>query len=149
MLRILIQSDISELVKLEQTVHVVPWTKETFQLCFNNRYIGWAVEEQSKIIGFLIASIKERECHILNLCVAHPYQNQGWGARLLNHALHHAARLKLDMIYLEVRRTNTKAIALYEKMKFHLIGERKNYYPTVSGKEDALIFARLLHDYSI
>jgi hypothetical protein len=31
-------------------------------------------------------------------------------------------------------------------MAFQLIGERKNYYPIIHGYEDALIFAKSLHD---
>ena len=46
------------------------------------------------------------------------------------------------MVYLEVRRTNTPAISMYRNMNFKHIGERKNYYPTAKGSEDALIFVR-------
>jgi ribosomal-protein-alanine N-acetyltransferase len=47
-----------------------------------------------------------------------------------------------------VRRSNSHAISLYQKMNFHLVGERKEYYPTLSGYEDALVFAKRLVEHS-
>ena len=63
---------------------------------------------------------------------------------MLEYALDYAKQQGAMAAYLEVRRSNTPAIALYQKMQFLPIGERKNYYTTVSGSEDALVFARNL-----
>lgn len=43
-------------------------------------------------------------------------------------------------IYLEVRKSNTAAISLYEKCQFQKIYERKNYYS--SPVEDAFIYMK-------
>ncbi|VVC75280.1 Mycothiol acetyltransferase [Aquicella siphonis] len=147
MLRTLYPSDLDQLLTIENAVHVVPWTDTTFKACFQAGYVGWVVEIDKKIAGFIIISITIEECHILNLGVANEYQHQGWGRKLLQHALFHARDHGVGIAYLEVRRSNSRAIALYRKMKFHLVGERKDYYPTVSGHEDALIFAISLHDF--
>lgn len=104
------------------------------------------MEIDKKIIGFIIISLTIEECHILNLCVDREFQHQGWGRKLLEHALNHARKHGIGIAYLEVRRSNSRAISLYKKMKFHLVGERKGYYPTVAGNEDALIFAMSLHN---
>ena len=45
-------------------------------------------------------------------------------------------------ILLEVRPSNQPAIALYDKMDFHIIGRRPNYYPDT--REDALVMAKNL-----
>jgi ribosomal-protein-alanine N-acetyltransferase len=55
-----------------------------------------------------------------------------------------ARKREMSIVYLEVRRSNSRAIALYRGMQFLMIGERKNYYQTVNGPEDALIFAMSL-----
>ncbi|MBX3709047.1 MAG: ribosomal protein S18-alanine N-acetyltransferase [Gammaproteobacteria bacterium] len=141
MLRTLFQSDLSQLLVIEKSVHITPWTEETFKSCFQAGYIGWVVEMNKQISGFIIVALTMKECHILNLCVAHHCQHQGWGGKLLERALSHARQHGVNIAYLEVRRSNERAISLYKKMKFHLIGERKEYYPTVAGNEDALIFA--------
>jgi len=146
MLRSLFQSDIDQLLRIEKSVHISPWASETFKACFQAGYVGWLVEIDKKVIAFIITSIASEECHILNICVDRDFQRQGWGRKLLDHALQHAKQQRISIAYLEVRRSNSRAIALYKKMKFHLIGERKGYYVTVSGNEDALIFAMSLVD---
>ena len=54
---------------------------------------------------------------------------------------HHAER-----VFLEVRPSNTHAIALYDTMGFNEIGRRPNYYPGKRGREDALVMAIELLD---
>ena len=146
MLRKLAKSDLNQILFIEQAVHVSPWTEETFNTCFQSGYIGWVIEEQHKIIAFVMISLRDEECHILNLCVLHEYQHQGHGKHLMQHALKQAKQMGADIAYLEVRRSNSRAINLYTKLHFQLIGERKNYYPTVSGQEDALVFGKTLLD---
>jgi len=146
MLRTLFQSDLDQLLVIEKIVHVTPWVEATFKACFQSGYIGWVVEINKKIIGFIIISQTIEECHVLNVGVLHEYQHQGFGRKLLEHALSHAKQHGIGMAYLEVRRSNSRAISLYKQMQFHQVGERKGYYPTVSGNEDALIFAKSLHE---
>jgi ribosomal-protein-alanine N-acetyltransferase len=148
MLRTLFQSDIDQLLRIEKSVHIAPWGTETFKACFQAGYVGWLIELDKKVIGFIVISLTTEECHILNICVVRDYQHQGWGRKMLEHALDHARQHNINIAYLEVRRSNSRAISLYKKMKFQLIGERKGYYPTVTGHEDALIFAMSLHENS-
>jgi [ribosomal protein S18]-alanine N-acetyltransferase len=144
MLRTLFKSDLEQLLAIEKMVHVVPWTEETFKTCFQAGYLGWVAECDKKVIGFVFVSLRVDECHVLNLCVASEHQHKGWGRKLLEHALNYARQQGAGIVYLEVRQSNTRAISLYRKMRFHLIGQRKDYYPTVAGHEDALIFAKSL-----
>ena len=144
MFRAMKQADLDQLLVIENATHVVPWTEETFNVCFRSGYLGWVVEIEKKMIGFVIVSLQMDECHILNLVVLHAYQRQGWGRKLMEYALLQAEQRHLGIAYLEVRRSNSRAISLYQKLHFHQIGERKDYYPTVAGQEDALIFAKSL-----
>jgi [ribosomal protein S18]-alanine N-acetyltransferase len=144
-LRSIAQTDISDLLLIEQAVSVVPWTSEVFKTCFESGYKGFVITHEKKVIGFVIISLTVDECHILNLAVARDYQRQGFGHRLLKHVLTFVKQQGVGIVYLEVRRSNTRAINLYKKMHFLLIGERKDYYPTVAGREDALIYAVSLH----
>lgn len=144
MLRQLYKSDIDQILAIEESVHVAPWAEDTFHTCFDAGYLGWCIESNKRIVGFVMASYRADECHILNLCVARPQQGQGWGRKLMEHALAEASRLGILVAYLEVRASNSRAIELYKKMHFQQIGERRHYYPTVSGHEDALIFAKTI-----
>lgn len=145
MMRKLHPSDLASLMAIEQTVHVTPWTEDTFRTCFIAGHSGWVMEVAQTVVGFIMATFHADECHILNLCVSRPYQRQGYGRQLLEKALQHARSKGIGVVYLEVRKSNTQAIALYEKMQFQRVAERKGYYPTVAGNEDALIFAKALN----
>jgi ribosomal-protein-alanine N-acetyltransferase len=83
------------------------------------------------------------DAELLNISVAPAYQRKGIGQCLLAHAVN-CVKAKADMLFLEVRMSNRKAIALYEREDFFEVGQRKNYYPTVNGHEDALLMARQL-----
>lgn len=130
--------DLPQLVALEQATQAAPWTEDIFKRCLAIHYDCWVMDFQEKILGFVILSTTlTREGHILNLCVDPAYQGQGFGRKMLAYAMSQARQKGIDMVYLEVRRSNTRAISLYDKMNFIQIGERKNYYPG----EDALVFA--------
>lgn len=144
MLRNLHKADLPKVLKIETSVQVVPWTAETFNTCIESGYKGWVIEQDKSLVGFAIASMTKDECHILNLCIDRTYQYQGWGRKLLEYVLNEAREQGVGIAYLEVRRSNTRAIALYRKMHFLQIAERKDYYPTVAGDEDALVFAKRL-----
>lgn len=146
MLRKISRKDLPDLLAIEQAVSVMPWTETTFKSCFLAGYTGWAAIEEQKIIGFIMLSLHNQECHILNLCVDSHHQHQGWGIKLLKFALTDAKENNITIAYLEVRRSNVRAISLYRKLDFHLIGERSGYYPTSNGNEDALIFAKSLRN---
>ncbi|OGT39750.1 MAG: ribosomal-protein-alanine N-acetyltransferase [Gammaproteobacteria bacterium RIFCSPHIGHO2_12_FULL_38_14] len=146
MIRTISKSDLAQLLAIEQSVHVIPWTSDAFKTCFDAGYKGWVIEKNNRILGFIIVSFHPKECHILNICIHHEHQRCGYGWQLLEHVINEAKHDGATILYLEVRRSNTRAITLYKKMNFQLVGERKNYYPTVSGHEDALVFARLLAD---
>jgi ribosomal-protein-alanine N-acetyltransferase len=144
MIREFIKADLPQMLAIEQTVHIAPWADETFKTCLEANCKGWVVEIDKRVIGFVIASQSNDECHILNLCVRRDSQHQGWGSKLMAAALQSAKQKGIGIAYLEVRRSNTRAINLYKKMKFQQVGERKNYYPDPTGPEDALVFAKSL-----
>lgn len=145
MLRKFFQSDLKQILEIEKLVHIAPWTEETFKSCFQSGFLGWVIEHEDKIIGFLIMTLNASECHILNIAILSGFQRHGYGEKLLKYAMEHAKKEGAGIVYLEVRRSNSKAISLYRKLNFHLIGERKDYYPIPHGGEDALIFAKSLH----
>ncbi|MCC2666107.1 MAG: mshD 1 [Gammaproteobacteria bacterium] len=145
MLRKLTSDDSPQLVAIETTTQISPWPEEIFHQCFKMAGHGWGIETiEGKIIGFILVTFQVGECHILNLCVASDYQHQGYGQKLLHYALTEAQQQNIGIVYLEVRSTNTSAIQLYQKFDFKKIGERKKYYLSEKGHEDAWVFAKIL-----
>jgi len=77
------------------------------------------------------------EAHITTLATRRACRQQGIGERLLLQIIELAAKLRADVVTLEVRITNKQAQTLYEKYGFQKVGIRRAYY-TDNG-EDAII----------
>jgi len=76
------------------------------------------------------------EAHITVLAIDPCYHRRGLGRWLLVNLLADACQRELQRATLEVRASNSRAIALYESFGFQALGTRKRYYP---DGEDALI----------
>lgn len=145
-LRKMVKGDIPLVLQIETAAQGAPWTEEIFKSVLEHTYEGWVLEVDDEMVGYIILSMQLDECHILNLCIAPFYQHKGYGRQLMEYALSLARQQSLAFAYLEVRRSNTRAIALYTRLHFRQIGERPDYYHTVNGKEDALVYAVSLKD---
>lgn len=144
MLRPLDEHDLPDLMVIENATQEAPWSEAVFTRCFAMGYDFWGEEIDKKIVGFVVmAGTSAGENHILNLCVHPDYQRRGIGKSLMEFAMHQAkARHASSIMYLEVRRSNRNAIFLYNKLGFSQIAERKGYYPSQKGREDALVLAK-------
>jgi ribosomal-protein-alanine N-acetyltransferase len=100
-----------------------------------------SVDEQ--VVGFLSMQRMADEAEILDLGVLTSHRRQGVGARLLEAARKSARDSAVVELFLEVRRGNQAALALYEGSGFSQVGERKRYY---RDGEDALLLRTLLED---
>jgi ribosomal-protein-alanine N-acetyltransferase len=60
---------------------------------------------------------------------------------LLYLVIRDAERLGASRMYLEVRPSNAPALRLYHRTGYVQIGRRRDYYPDVDGREDALVLA--------
>ena len=70
------------------------------------------------------------------------YRLKGLGYTLLEQSISLLENMPVQ-IFLEVRESNTAAIALYEKSGFHQIDQRRNYYPGPNGgREHAIIMVK-------
>ena len=70
----------------------------------------------------------------------------GFGHGLLELLMQQAKVRDAEVTFLEVRESNLNAAGLYESFGFNEIGRRRNYYPAVGGREDALVMAYSLVD---
>jgi ribosomal-protein-alanine N-acetyltransferase len=76
------------------------------------------------------------EAHLTLLGIDPHYQRRGLGQWLLVHLLVDACDRGLTRATLEVRASNSRALALYHSFGFETLGSRRRYYP---DGEDALI----------
>ena len=64
----------------------------------------------------------------LSITVLHDYWSRGIGSRLMELLIDFAKKSGVEIIYLEVRSDNERAIALYEKFGFERIGIYNNFF---------------------
>ena len=96
------------------------------------------------VAGYGVLSIAAGEAHILNICVDRVHRSRGYGEQLLDEMLYRARTAQVRQIFLEVRPSNERAIALYRKKGFHQVANRPAYYQAHGGREDAAVFAKKL-----
>jgi ribosomal-protein-alanine N-acetyltransferase len=134
--------DISTVMKIESSAYAHPWSEGNFRDCLSAGYEMVIIELQQRIIGYGVMSIAAGEAHLLNLCIHPQKQKRGRGRKLLNHLMQLADQRKASTVYLEVRASNKRACTLYHMAGFNEIGFRSGYYPSGSGREDAIVFAK-------
>ena len=140
-LRDMQEADLPAIMAIERVAYEFPWTEGIMRDCFRFGYVCKVYESRAGILGYGILSIGAGECHFLNICIAPTQQQRGHGARLVKALLDIARQARVRSAILEVRASNLAAFKLYDKLGFNEIGVRKNYYPTRTGREDALVLA--------
>ena len=84
------------------------------------------------IVGFAafstVMTVGAGESTLENMVVATPWQRQGIGRRLLATGLLWCRAHGSATVFLEVRKSNRAAIALYEWARFSVVGNRPGYY---------------------
>ena len=143
-IRTMNHADLEQVMVVEKKAYPHPWTIGIFRDCLRVGYTAWVMTLDEKIIGYGIVMLSPGEAHILNICIDPDYQGKGLGRYLLNHLIKKSNQTDIDMLLLEVRRSNTNAQQLYLSAGFHELGIRKAYYPADNGREDAIILAKYL-----
>ena len=99
----------------------------------------WVAREgeglSSNLVGFLALWHVADELHVLNVVTRADRRRRGIGRALLDTALAYAQEKHAKLVLLEVRRSNSAAIALYRKVGFHATRVRARYY---ADDEDAV-----------
>lgn len=141
------EHDLPHVLAIEEAAYDFPWTIGIFRDCQRAGYGCWVLESGDEVVGYGVLSHAAGECHVLNVCIAPAHQGQGLGRRLMQRLVDLARWHRAERIFLEVRPSNPRAIALYHSLGFNEIGRRPRYYPAAHGREDALVMAQeLLHE---
>lgn len=139
--------DVDEVARIESEAYEFPWSGGIFRDCLRAGYGCWVLAQDDLVVGYGVLSVAAGEAHVLNVCIAPDAQGHGHGRRLMRRLIDLARWHQAQRIFLEVRPSNPRAIALYHDLGFNEIGRRPNYYPARTGREDALVMAlELLHD---
>lgn len=144
--RLMSESDLPRVLGVEREAYSHPWTKESFINCLNGADECWVLLCEGEISGHLVLTTVLDEGQILNICVKPSLQGKGLGTALMMLAEDRFHTRNCNTVFLEVRASNKPARRLYRSSGFDHVGQRKGYYPSAAGREDAIIMRRLLAD---
>jgi ribosomal-protein-alanine N-acetyltransferase len=138
-IRRLIYADLPQVVAIERRAFTTPWSLAMFVLELSKPSgICLAAEVESELVGYLICSRYDTVWHVMNIAVDTDRRRRGIATALITALLE---RVGDDaQITLEVRKSNTGALALYERFGFRSAGVRRRYY--ADNGEDAVIMWR-------
>ncbi len=132
-------ADLDEVAALEAANFSRPWRREDFEASLEMQERIYCVAlDGDKVAGVagLICSAPEAE--LMNVSVDASLRRCGIAAKLLKFLFEEGAKAGVRDIVLEVRRGNTAAIKLYEKLGFKEEGLIKNCYS--DPVEDGLVY---------
>ncbi|MDE6881200.1 MAG: ribosomal protein S18-alanine N-acetyltransferase [Oscillospiraceae bacterium] len=116
-----------------------PWSRKLLQEALENENTTslLALSEDGRVLGYLFFTTVLDEGGVDNIAVHPEVRRQGIASALLD-AFHRYGRAHgLASLFLEVRASNQKAFALYEKLGYREVGRRRGYYQ--HPREDAIL----------
>jgi ribosomal-protein-alanine N-acetyltransferase len=140
-IRRLALSDLSEIDRIERQSYPTPWSRSMFagELAKSSSITLGAFEPEAsdRLVGYLVVSRYVDAWHIMNVAVDPAHRRRGIATKLLDALFAMTADDSRRGYTLEVRVSNTTAIALYERLGFQATGVRRGYY--TDNREDALV----------
>lgn len=128
-------------MQIERASHAFPWSDATFASNQGERYLNLKIESGGQMAGFAITQVVLDEATLFNIAIDPAFQRRGLARELLAALIARLEARGIHTLWLEVRASNQGARALYEQLGFNEVSLRRNYYPTVTGREDAVIMA--------
>ena len=147
-IKALSQKYINEIVKIENESFISPWPKQVLAdyIKKSGFFCNIAVNGNDEdIAGYSISTLVYDEIHVFKIAVASCHRRKGVAVELLSDTFSFYEKMGALSVVLEVRTTNTPAIALYEKLGFEILRTRRNYYGR--GKGDAYVMGLALESY--
>lgn len=133
--------DLEQVCQIENNSFSVPWSYKSFEESLANPNVCYVVacpeDNKQQIQGYCGAYLIGDEADINQVAVAQEHRRNGIGKQMLEGLLQILEEKDIVAVTLEVRKSNTAAIALYENAGFVTEGVRKNFYEKPT--EDALI----------
>jgi len=133
-------ADLDAIDEIERGSFPTPWPKATFagELAREWAHVDLA-RRDGRVIAFCNYWLVTTELHVLAIATRPDERGRGVATTLLRHVLDRASATGCSLATLEVRRSNTAAIALYERAGFKTVHVRARYY---QDDEDGLVMLR-------
>jgi ribosomal-protein-alanine N-acetyltransferase len=139
-IRRLTYADLPQVIAIERRAFPTPWSLSMFVLELSKPSgICLAGLIDGRVAGYLVCSRYDTVWHLMNVAVDPDLRREGIATTLMERLFDTADRPH-EQYTLEVRESNSGAIALYERFGFRAAGHRRGYYH--DNREDALIMWR-------
>lgn len=141
--RISSDEDLDAVAALEAESFTNPWTRDMLERELRQSDVARVYVLRLptyRVAAFCACWILYDELHINTIAVHPALRRQGLATELMTRLLAMAASEGAHRALLEVRRSNTVAQRLYERLGFRVAGVRRNYY--TQPDEDALLLTR-------
>jgi [ribosomal protein S18]-alanine N-acetyltransferase len=138
-------ADLDEVLAIEVAAYPFPWSRGNFVDSLAAGYIALRLPDASgrHTLGYCLALPGVQEMHLLNLTVAPAQQGRGHARHMLDVLTQIAREGGGQALWLEVRPSNQRAVALYQRYGFVRVGLRRGYYPAALGRREDAIVMRL------
>jgi len=140
--------DIEQIFAIEEVSFKAPWSRTLFleelacKTAFNYVVKLTGSEKHESVIAYICSRIIGCEMSILRIAVSPEWRNLGIASWLFDKCFKMARDKGVTSVFLEVRESNSAAIALYDKQGFISVGKRSAYYPETG--EDAVVLMKKL-----
>ena len=137
------EEHLQEVLEIERASFQDPWPFVAFSRELENPFAKntVALDENGRVAGYTVAWRAGPEFHLLNIAVRPDVRRHGLGKELMRNVLKQARDEGAEYVVLEVRPSNSAAIALYKSLGFVTVAVRRRYY---SDGEDAEVMICLL-----
>lgn len=131
------EKDVLKITQMEKEYFPDYWSENSVKTQVDNKKVI-VLKNGEDIIGYCIFMMAADEGEILRIATGRKMRKSGAGKKLLMFAIDYMKNQGCREVYLEVRASNSSAIALYESVGFENIGIRKGYYH--DNGEDASLY---------
>ncbi|MEF1290168.1 ribosomal protein S18-alanine N-acetyltransferase [Vibrio sp. M260118] len=135
------EEHLDQVWRIERSAHTHPWSENMIRDVNSRGACHHVLVTNDEVVGYFYAQNIVGEVTLLNIAVNPSQQGKGYGRQLMQAFLEWCKSNKAESAWLEVRESNHSAFGLYESIGFNEVDRRINYYPTISGKEDAIIMS--------
>lgn len=133
--------DVSAVAELERECFSTPWSeKALLESISDESAVFLKAVFCGEIVGYIGSNVICGEGYVTNVAVTKSRRRKGFAEKLLSECERLCREKGAEFLSLEVRKSNSPAIALYEKCGYSVCGERKNFYS--EPRENGLIMTK-------
>jgi [ribosomal protein S18]-alanine N-acetyltransferase len=140
------EADLAAVQAIEAQSFSNPWSDNTFRGEIQNTPVSFPLvvvrRPGDEVVAYIIFWHIRDDVQVNNIAVRPDCRGLGLGEALMRFAIAKVRAAGAAFMTLEVRSSNSAAVALYKKLGFEVLGTRKSYY--TKPDEDAQVMGLVL-----